>query len=82
MVTNNFTSKVRTTPNKSTDHIAETLQDGHGFYLEGSVIFYLHGWRHNSNTVAGQLRDLKAAEYYLQKLIEDIEEHGVPSCHM
>ena len=62
--------------------IAETLQDGYGFYLEGTIKQHLHGWRQRAKTSQSQTSDLKAAQHYLQKLIDDVEEHGIPSCHM
>lgn len=64
------------------DYISDTLQDGYGFYLEGSLKKYLHRWRFKSQTTEGKIRDLKKAEWFLKKLIEDIEDHGVPECHM
>jgi hypothetical protein len=42
----------------------------------------LHRWRFKSETTEGKIRDLKKAEWFLKKLIEDIEDHGVPECHM
>ena len=62
--------------------IAETLQDGYGFYLEGTIKQHLHGWRQRAKISQSQTSDLKAAHYYLQKLIDDVEEHGIPNCHM
>lgn len=74
-------SNAQTATDDLIGHIAEELQDGYGFYLEGSAIYHLHGWRQCSNC-AKQIHDLKTVQYFLQKLIEDIEEHGTPRCFM
>jgi hypothetical protein len=64
------------------DYIADTLDEGFGYYLEGSLKKYLHRWRFKSKSDEGKIRDLKKAAWYLDKLIKDVEEHGVPECHM
>ena len=64
------------------DYIYDNLSDGFGYYLEGSIKKYLHRWRLKSQTDEGKIRDLKKAAWYLDKLIKDVEEHGVPECHM
>lgn len=64
------------------DYISDTLDEGFGYYLEGSLKKYLHRWRFKSETDEGKIRDLKKAAWYLDKLIKDVEEHGVPECHM
>jgi len=64
------------------DYISDTLDEGFGYYLEGSLKKYLHRWRFKSETDEGKIRDLKKAAWYLDKLIKDIENHGVPECHM
>jgi hypothetical protein len=63
------------------DYISDSLGDGIGFYLEGSLKKYLHRWRHKHDSQSGRVQELKKARWYLDKLIADVEDHDVPVCH-
>jgi hypothetical protein len=61
-------------------YIEDSLEEGFGFYLEGSIKKYLHRWRHKHDNKIGRLQDLKKAAFYLTRLIKDVEEHDIPIC--
>jgi hypothetical protein len=62
-------------------YIEDSLGSGYGFFLEGNVKKYLHRWRHKSEDQAGRVQDLEKAAWFLAKLIKDVQEHDVPTCH-
>ena len=51
------------------DHIEQQLSEGFKYYLVGNVYKYLHRWEYKDG-----LQDLKKAEWYLNKMISDIED--------
>jgi len=61
-------------------YIEDSLDEGFGFYLEGSIKKYLHRWRYKHSDKAGRLQDLQKAKFYLERLIIDVEEHDIPFC--
>jgi len=61
-------------------YIEDSLDEGFGFYLEGSIKKYLHRWRHKHSDKSGRLQDLQKAKFYLERLIDDVKEHDIPSC--
>lgn len=69
-----------TTVIKDNHNIAEILQEGYGFYLEGKVQENLLSWRSGSET--SQIEALEQAALMLEKLISDVKEHGTPQCTM
>jgi hypothetical protein len=51
------------------DYIADFLSyDEYVGYLRGNIAKYLHRWRHK-----GGLEDLKKAQWYLNKLVQEVE---------
>jgi len=65
---------------RDSDHIAEILQEGYGFYLEGKLQENLLNWR--SGSVTSQIDALEQAALMLEKLISDVKDHGTPQCTM
>ena len=61
-------------------YIEDSLDEGFGFYLEGSIKKYLHRWRHKHSDKSGRLQDLHKAKFYLERLITDVNKHDIPSC--
>ena len=53
------------------DYIKQQLGDGYKFYLEGACLKYLHRWKYKSNPI----EDLKKGHFYLNKLIEEVEQN-------
>jgi|TARA_B100001750_G_scaffold248389_1_gene279034 hypothetical protein len=53
------------------DYIKQQLgETGITVYYEGSVLKYLHRWKYKTNPI----EDLKKARWYLDRLIETVEE--------
>mgnify|MGYP001201835731 CR=1 FL=1 len=50
------------------DAIAAATSDGYEYYLQGNIIKYLWRYRYKNGT-----EDLKKAQWYLTKLIEEVE---------
>lgn len=53
------------------DYIKQQLGDGFTEYCEGNTLKYLHRWRYKEHPV----QDLRKARWYLDKMIEDVEEN-------
>jgi len=51
------------------DYIEQQLSEGFKYYLVGNVYKYLHRWEYKDG-----LQDLKKAQWYLNKMISDIED--------
>jgi hypothetical protein len=55
------------------DYIADFLSyDEYVGYLRGNIAKYLHRWRYKNG-----LEDLKKAQWYLSRLIQEVEDHEV-----
>ena len=52
------------------DYIKQQLGDGFIEYCEGNALKYLHRWRYKEHPV----QDLRKARWYLDKMIEAVEE--------
>jgi len=52
------------------DYIKQQLGDGFIEYCEGNTLKYLHRWRYKEHPV----QDLKKAKWYLDKMIEAVDE--------
>ena len=50
------------------DAIAAATGDGYEYYLQGNIMKYLWRYRYKNGT-----EDLKKAQWYLSKLIEEVE---------
>lgn len=50
------------------DAIAAATEEGYEYYLQGNIIKYLWRYRYKNGT-----EDLKKAQWYLNKLIEEVE---------
>lgn len=50
------------------DAIRAATEDGYEYYLQGNIIKYLWRYRYKNGT-----EDLKKAQWYLTKLIEEVE---------
>ena len=53
------------------DAIAAATGDGYEYYLQGNIMKYLWRYRYKNGT-----EDLKKAQWYLSKLIEEVVVHG------
>tara|TARA_B100000131_G_C17997345_1_gene565074 strand:+ start:635 stop:1012 length:378 start_codon:yes stop_codon:yes gene_type:complete len=51
------------------DYIEQQLSEGFKYYLVGNVYKYLHRWEYKDG-----LQDLKKAQWYLNRMISDIED--------
>lgn len=51
------------------DAIRAATDEGYGYYLQGNIIKYLWRYRYKNG-----VEDLKKAQWYLQKLIEETED--------
>jgi len=54
------------------DYIKQQLGAGFKFYLEGACLKYLHRWKYKSKS--NPTEDLKKGRFYLNKLIEEVEQ--------
>ena len=52
------------------DYIKQQLGSGFVEYCEGNTLKYLHRWRYKHNPS----QDLRKARWYLDKMIESVEE--------
>ena len=50
------------------EYLKDNLGEGFSYYVEGNIKKYLHRWRYK-----GGVEDLKKAQWYLNKLIEEVE---------
>lgn len=53
------------------EYIKQQLGDRFSGYLEGNLLKYVHRWKYKNG-----IEDLRKAEWYLTKLIEEIEHEG------
>ena len=51
------------------DAIQAATDEGYGYYLQGNIIKYLWRYRYKNG-----VEDLKKAKWYLEKLIEEIDD--------
>ena len=45
-------------------------------YMEGNIIKYVTRYKSKNDCVSLQLEDLKKAQWYLTKLIKEVEQEG------
>ena len=62
-------------------YLQSELDAGYGIFLEGNIKSLLHEWRHQSECKESRLVALQEAVFFLNKLIEDVQQHDIPKCH-
>ena len=54
------------------DYLKDNLGDGFPDYLDGNIKKYLHRWRYKN----APIEDLRKARWYLERLIQELNENG------
>jgi hypothetical protein len=54
------------------EYLKDNLGDGFQYYLDGNIKKYLHRWRYKN----APIEDLRKARWYLDRLIQEVNENG------